>query len=748
MNSTSIIGQSPTRLDGWDKVSGKARYIADLAPENLAYGAVFRSTRHHALIKKLDTGAAQNIPGVLKIITIEDVPGQKIYGAINPDRPALAQGKVRFFGEPIAIIVANRPETAELARRAIQIEYEDLPAVFDPVQALEEGAPAVHDGGNLLGHFEIHEGNLEEGFAQADFIFEETFKVPRIYPGYLEPETSLAEWHADGHLTVWVSSQKPFNDRDHICHVLGLPPESVQVKIATIGGAFGGKEDSSLHILAALAALTTQRTVRMVNSREESLLAHPKRHPGELHYRVGVLKDGTLTALQVASYLDTGAYGSYGLAVAQLHTETLSGPYRIPNVHFDTYLAYTNSPISGAMRGFGAPQSNFAYESMMDILAARLNLDPLELRRKNMWRPGDCNVTRVPVNQAESLQKIAQAAEEEIARLKQLPVTPGMSGGIGLAFSVQTMGLGRGVPDDSTNRLEWLPDGRVLVRIGAPDLGQGLNTIAAQITADALGLRLQDVEIAPLDSFISPDGGVTCGSRMTYSVGNSLLIAAQNAVEALKKAAAEMLSTSPDQLHYESGQLTRIGQPDAAPIPAAEITSRAAELDQTLMGSGTFSFPYGPETPDHLPIGMPHVKFCMGAQIARVEVDPLLGVVMVREIVAIHDLGKVINRTNVEGQIEGGVVMGLGFALSENMTLKNNGHWVENLTEYLLPTSMDAPPVIKCILLEYPEASGPYGVKGIGEIPLVPTPAAIANAVFNATGKRITSAPIRREDLI
>ena len=744
----TLIGKSILRSDAWDKVTGKAKYVADLQTEAMQYGVVLRSTEHHALVRKIDTTAAKNFPGIIAIITIEDVKGSKYYGPINPDRPILAHEKVRFVGEPVAIVVAKTLAAAESARAAIQVTYETLAPVFDPIQAIQSGAPAIHPDGNLLAHFEIEEGDPEKGFAEADMVVEQTFEVPRIYPGYLEPEASLAEWHPDGHLTVWVSSQKPFNDRDQICHVLGLPVDKVQVKSATIGGAFGGKEDSNLAILAALAAWKTQSTVKLVNTREESFLAHPKRHPATLTYKAGAKKDGTLVAMKVVSHMNTGAYGSYGIAVSQLHTETLTGPYRIPNVRLDTYLVYTNSPISGAMRGFGAPQSNFGYEGIMDILAARLGIDPITFREKNIWRPGDRNVTRALVNQPESLQTSLDLVREEIKRLKQIPPAPGMKSGAGFALSVQTMGLGHRVPDDSTNRLEWLPDGKVLIRIGAPDLGQGLNTVAAQMTAEALGLPLDQVEVAGLDTFVSPDGGVTCASRMTYCVGNSLLMASQKAISALVNAAAELLHVDPGNIQYHNGHLLRLDQPGSDPVPAAEITSRTAEAGRVLSGEATFSFPYGPETPDHLPVGMPHVKFCMGAQLARVEVDPDLGTVKVKEIVAIHDLGKVINRINVEGQIEGGVVMGVGFAITEEMRLKADQRWISNLTEYLLPTSMDAPPVIKSVLLEYPEESGPFGVKGIGEIPLVPTPAAIISAVENAVGVRLTSAPIKREDLL
>lgn len=748
MSENTLIGKPATRIDAWSKVTGEAEYIADFPVKDVCFGFVVRSPHPHALIRRIDPSKALQIDGVLDVITIEDVPGEKIVGDIIPDRPVLAQEKVRLVGEPVAIVVAKSKQIAEQGGRAITVDYQPLVPVFDPVQALEEGAPRVHASGNLVSHIEVQDGEIETGFQSADVILEETFYVPHIYPGYLEPEAAQAQWSPDGSLTVWVSSQKPFHDRHLICQALGLPEEKVSVRVATVGGAFGGKEDSSLAILAALAAWKTQTTVRLVNTREESLLAHPKRHSGQLHYKAGFKKDGTLVAMQVTSHLDTGAYASYGPAVGQLHSEVVTGPYKVPNVRVDTYVVYTNSPISGAMRGFGAPQANFAVESLMDIAAEELGIHPIELRRKNIWRPGDRSYTRVRINQAESLQLSLDIAEKEYQRLKRVPATPGKASGVGLSLSVQTMGLGFRVPDDSAHALEWLPNGKVRLHLGAPELGQGLMTVAAQIAADALGLSLDQIEIAPLDTSQVPDGGVSCASRMTYSVGNAAIMASRQLIQALIQETATLLSVETAVLRYEKGHVIRKDRPDLPPIPVAEITSRLAENGKILKQQAVFSFPYGPETPDHLPIGMPHVLFCFGAHVIRVEVDPELGTIEPKEIVAIHDVGKIINRAALEGQVEGAISMGLGYALMEEMKLKPDGKWVDNLTEYLLPTIMDMPPVIKTVFLEIPEESGPHGAKGIGEMGLTPVASAVANAVYDATGVRVKAIPIRPEAII
>ena len=740
------VGKAEIRKDAWAKVTGAAEYVDDMVFPDLRYGVLVRSPHHHARIVRIDTESAQTSPGVLAVLTARDVPGRKTFGALVQDQPVLAVDVVRHVGEPVALVIAESKTAARRAREAVTVEYELLPAVFDPVAALESGAPQVHPGGNLLTSYDVSDGDVEAGLAAADVIVEQMFQVPRISPAYMEPEASTACWNGDSTLTVWVSSQKPFEDRRQIAEVLNLPEEAIQVRSAVIGGAFGGKEDSSLQILAALGARAIQGTVRLVNNRHESFLAHPKRHPAHLRYTLGAQRDGTLVALKAVIHMDTGAYASYGPAVGGLLTEMVPGAYRIPNVRVETRVVYTNSPYSGAMRGFGSPQAHFAIESMIDVLAARLEMDPLELRRKNILRPGDKFFTQVTLDEtAESLPIILDHVESARERLRQIPVTPGMVGGVGFALGMQSMGLGYRVPDDSTNRLEWGPDGSVRLYLGSPDLGQGLATATEQIAAEALGIPCADVQAVQIDTRLSPNGGVSCASRMTYLIGNSVMLAAHHLIDSLLDYAARNLRVPRRTLSYQNGAVIT---PAREAIDAAEFASRAADEGQPLVAEATFSFPY-PEstTPKHLPIGMPHVMFVFGAQVVRVEIDPELGSVRVKDLVAIHDVGQVVNRAGVEGQIEGGAVMGIGYALHESMPLKPDGRWVDSLSEYLLPTAEDIPDTIRSVILEVPEASGPYGVKGVGEMGVVPAAPAIANAVFDATGTRVTSIPISPEKL-
>jgi CO/xanthine dehydrogenase Mo-binding subunit len=741
-----VVGKSKIRKDTLAKVTGKALYAADIPADNICIGMLIRSSHHHAQIVSINKDSALKIPGVLAVISSEDIPGAKTYGALEPDQPALAVDVVRHMGEPIILIIAESQKIAEAAIKEVNVELQELPVIHDPVEALKSNSLKIHPNGNLLTQFDFEDGDLHAGFSNSDVILEESFNVPRISPGYMEPENSLASWNDDESITVWVSSQKPHDDRDQIASVLNIPPDRVQVKSAVIGGAFGGKEDASIQILASLGAYITKSTVRLVNRRQDSFVGHPKRHPALMEYKIGARNDGTLLALEATVFLDTGAYASYGPAVGSLLTEMLSGSYAIPNVHVNTQVVYTNNPLSGAMRGFGSPQAHFALESMIDILAAELNIDPLDLRRKNILKPGDKFFTHVELNNtASSLPKCLDHAEAALKQLSQVPASPGKISGVGMALGMQSMGLGAKVADLSTHRLEWAPDGSVLLYLGAADLGQGLAAAAEQITAEALGLPFESVTSVDLDTMITPNGGVTCASRMTYMTGNAVIVAADLLKQNLLYEASKMLSTPLDQLSYQDGMVIC---PDGSQLKVEEFTGRAVDAGVKIQAEGSFLFPYPEETtPQHLPIGMPHVIFCFAAQVARVEIDPELGTVEVKDIVAIHDVGKAINPTGVEGQIEGGVATGIGYALYENVALKEDNQWVNSFSEYLLATAKDMPN-IQTIILEIPEASGPYGVKGIGESVLVPTAPAITNAVYNALGKRITSIPINPEDLL
>ncbi len=741
---TSTVGKAKARKDAWNKVTGAAIYAADIAMVDVYHGMLVRSPYHAARIRRINGEPARQVPGVAAVLTIDDVPGSKSFGYLEiQDQPPLADGVTRHMGEPVALVIGESKAAARLGCTLVEVEYEKLAPVFDPELAAADGAPLVHEDGNIVASYDIKEGDVEAAFAAAETILDEQFSVPRIHPGYIEPENALARWNDDGTVRVFVSSQQPFSDQLQIAQVLGLAEENVRVKSAVIGGGFGGKEDSSLAILAALGAQAVRGAVRIVNNRRESFLAHPKRHAVKIRYRLGAKNDGTLLALQVKAYLDTGAYHSFGSAVGAIVTETVGGLYRIPNVDLEVHVVYTNSPYCGAMRGFGTPQAVFAVESMMDRLAERLGIDPIDLREANIFRPGDKSYTGMPLHEtAASLKTCLENGREARERLQKIGPASGKLSGVGMALGLQPMGF----PDDSSHRLEWLPDGKVRLYLGAPDIGQGLATAAELVTAEELGLPYEQIETVAVDTAISPMGGPTCASRMTYMTGNALIEAASMLKKQLLELAARMMDLSPQQLTYEQGMVIL---PNGDKVGAVEFVSRAAEEGRPIKAEGTYSFP-NPKTiiPQFLPLGVHQILFTVACQVARVEVDPELGTVEITDLVAIHDVGRMISKSAVEGQIDGGVLTGIGYALYEEMTLKEDGQWVDSFSEYLLPTSQDLPRNYERIILEIPEESGPYGAKGVGEITLVPTAPAIAAAVHEAVGVRINKLPIKPSDLV
>ncbi len=747
MDKLKAVSKSECRVDGWDKVTGKAQYGADIHLPHMLHMAVLRSPHHHARIKSIDSGPARSVNGVFAIVTGFDLPGAKSFGPEVEDKPALAFDEVRHMGDHVALVVAKTRAIAVEAANKIVVEYEVLPAVFDPVEALQAGAPQVHSAGNLLADHDYSVGDIEKGFAEADVIVERTFNVQRISPAYLEPEMAVASWQADDTLKVWSCSQMPFSDRADIAKILKMPEEKIHVVTPAIGGSFGGKSDSTMAILAALGAWAVKGNVSLVNSRQESMVAYPKRHPGVIHYKIGARRDGMLVALNADMVFNTGAYASFGPSVGAISAEMATGPYHIPNVHSRSRVVYTNTPISGSIRGVSGPQTCFVFELAMDMVADKLKMDPIELRKKNSWKLGGSTYLGLEFKDSPSLNICLDRAKDAREELLRKPATPGKLCGVGVASSLLKMGMGRGVPDASTNRIEWLPGGRVLLWLGSPDIGQGLKTVGTQMAAELLGIPVRDIELAQLDTSVSPNGGPTNTSRTTLMIGNSLTGAAAKAIAALLDFAASELDPDAKDLSYTEGNVQFTSPKGSFKLPLAYFTNKAAEKGIRLTGEATYEFPKRPDGPAQYPTGLPHVKFCFGAHVARVEVDPALGTVEVTDYVAIHDVGKAINPMSVEGQIEGGVIMGLGYALMEEMKLRPNGAWIDNLSEYIIPTALDAPH-ITAVIVEQPDPDGPFGSKGLGEQVTVAVAPAIANAVFNATGRRITSLPITPEALI
>lgn len=744
-NKYNSIGQGALRKDAWGKVTGATQYGADIQLDHMRYGKVVRSPFHHAELLSIDTTQAEQMPGIIAVLTADDIPGAKDHGALIQDQPALAYDRVRHMGEPVALVIGETAEAAEMALSQVKVKYKELPFIIDPEEALNENAPKLYEKGNLMGEYHLKQGDFETGLGESDIIIEKTFELPSVSPAYMETELALSAYKEGGSLTVWVSSQRPFEDRHEISEVLSLPQEKIRVKCLTVGGGFGGKEDSELPILAALAAWNIRGNVQIVNSRNESMLAHPKRHAARFYYKAGINHDGKLNALSAKVFVDTGAYASLGPAVGGLLTEMVPGSYHIPNIKVDTYLAYTNRSISGAMRGFGGPQSNFGLESMIDELAEKLRLDAIEIRRRNIFTAEDHLYTGVPLKQkADALPICLDKGEEIWKQFEKSPVTPGKQSGIGIAIGSQTMGLGAGVPNDSGQRLEWLADGSIRILAGAPELGQGLTAVMEQVVSEKLGLPYDKIHSKLVDSKYSLDGAVTCASSMTYLAGNALIAASDKLITKLLNTASEVWSLPVEALSYKDGILRK---PNNEKVSVETFFQLLPPEKLPLKSESIFSFPYPEEiTPKGHPIGIPHVQICFGIHITRVEVDPLTGQVDVKESKSVNDVGHIINRKGVEGQIEGGVAMGLGYALMEEFSLKSNQSWTDNFTEYLIPTAQDVPD-FESIVIEIPEESGPFGAKGVGEMGPVPVGAAVNNAIFNAVGVRLDSLPLTAEKI-
>lgn len=748
------IGRSLPRPDAVAKVTGAAKYAGDLEFPSMLYAAVLRSRYPHARLLRVDTAQAKALPGVVAVLTAADVPGAKNHGISRPDWPVLAYDKVRYLGDAVAIVAA---ETAEIARQAlglIEVAYEPLPGVFTAQEALAPDAPAIHSDGNLLKHIPVRKGDVAAGFAQADVIVENEYHTPAVDHVFLEPEAGVATVDGDGKITVYVGSQIPFADRKQVAAALALPLEKVRIVHTPVGGAFGGKEDISVQIHVALLAQATQRPVKLVYSREESIVAHPKRHATTIRLKTGATRDGRLTAVQATIWGDTGAYASLGEHVMTRSATHAAGPYEVPNVWVDCYAAYTNNTPAGAMRGFGVPQVCFAMETQMDILAERLGLDPLELRRRNALRLGSTTATgqvlRESVGLLETIDRVAAALQEadvrsnDFSRLGTQPcpqpatevvTTSTWRRGIGIACCYKNVGLGEGVADSAGADVELLDDGSAIVRAGAAEVGQGVIGVAAQIVAEELGVPYGRIRVILGDTAETLDGGATTASRQTFITGNAVRLAACQVREALAQAVAEELDVPPDSLVFQEGRIVAV--PAGRSVDLRRAIALAREEGRQLRAAHVYT------APRTAPLGQPgdaHFAFGYGTQAAEVEVDTTTGQVRVLRVIAAHDVGRAINPLALRGQLEGGVMMGLGYALLEQVESEEGRIKNATLARYKVPRISQTPEVVP-ILVEDRAAEGPYGAKGVGEITSIPTAPAILNAIHDAVGVRLCDLP-------
>jgi len=741
------VGHSHLRPEAVEKVTGEAVYTDDLVFDGMLFAKARRAMIPHGFLTKLDISKAKAHPGVVAVLTAEDIPAERNHGLVIFDWPVLVGigERVRYVGDAIAIVAAETQEIAEQASALIEAEFDLQPVITNPVQARQEGVPQLHEKGNLLKHIKVRKGDMEKGFAESDVILEHTFHTAITDHAFLEPECSIAVPLPDGRMEIYVGSQIPYQDRTQVARVMGWPEERVRVVGQLMGGGFGGKEDVMGQIHVAMLANVTQRPVKLLFDRHESLLVHPKRHGTQIRLKMGAKKNGCLVAMETELYGDTGAYASLGEKVMTRATTHSAGPYDIPNVRADCYAMYTNNPPAGAFRGFGVTQSAFAVESMMDKLAEALNIDPVELRRMNSLHVGSITNTGQVLRESVGLRECLDKVDAEMRRQNPDPFSPAVvsaqDGNLvrawGFAAAYKNTGLGGGAPDISGADVELYADGTFQVRSSAAELGQGLVTVMRLIVAEEMSVPPETVRVLVMDTDLTPNGGPTTASRQTFVTGNASRYAARTLRDQITAAMAEKYDVRPEQIRFVDG----IVHVNGHSLSYAEIYEEMTSIGQQPRVR------YMYEAPKTQPLGTGgdmHFAFSFGVQAAEVEVNRLTGEVRVLKVISANDVGMAVNPLGLQGQVEGGVMMGLGNALTEEFIVENGYVVTDHLARYRIPGIMLTPEIIS-IIVEHPVEAGPYGAKGVGEISSIPTTPAITNAIYNAVGVRVDKLPVDQE---
>jgi CO/xanthine dehydrogenase Mo-binding subunit len=708
------IGQSVRRLDGVGKVTGETPYPGDIDMPHQLWMKIKFSDRAHARIRSIDASAALALPGVHAVFTAQDIPCNE-YGLVTKDQPVLCgpgsgmpgADIVRCYMDNVAVVVADTEVIAAQAIGLIAVDYEDLPTVFDPREAMMPDAPQLMERypGNQLCHYRIRKGDMDAGWAAADVVIEASFSTGYQEHAYLQPEAGLGYIDEQGRVTVVVAGQWTHEDQHLIAHALGLPEDEVRVIYPAVGGAFGGREDMSVQIVLGLATWKLRHPVKIIWSREESIRYHHKRHPITMMLKWGARKDGLLTAMQAEVIGDAGPYNYTSTKVLANANLMVTGPYECENVHTDTYAVATNNIPTGAFRGFGAPQAAFAAESMMNRLAEALNLDPVAIRQKNTVREGSHLSVGTPLPAGVTMPEVLARCGEEFAALKVQNVrTPLMTSvhpvshlrrGYGMAAGFKNIGYSFGFPEQNWATVELYGAAeieQVVVRQGGAEVGQGAHTVFVQMAAEATGVSLHKVRLLGHDTAETQTAGSASASRMTFMAGNAIKGAAERALAMWKNEERPAIAT----YQYRPPKTT----------------------------------PYDPMT------GKSEPNFAYGyvAQAAEVEVDIETGLIHVLRVVSVNDVGRAINPQLVQGQVEGAVAQAIGYTLMEHLVSKNGRIVNPYLSTYLIPTVLDMPLEVKSVILEYPDPIGPWGARGMAEMPMIPLAAAIAAAVHDATG--------------
>lgn len=748
------VGRPLRRVDALGKAVGATVYAGDFTMPNMLHAKVFRSSEPSAHIKQLNVNKARALAGVACVLTADDLPDGKLITDMpgqtgqerrkESDAPVLATRGVRFVGEPIALVAAETLAIAERAIELIEIEYEALPGVFDPLEAMKPGAPIIHEPDNIVSSWKIRKGNAEAGLASADLIVENTFRMPFLDHSYIEPEAGVAWMDDQDVINIRVCTQVVEHFRS-IAQAVGVPHNKVRVRGTMIGGGFGGKEDITVEIFLALLTKETGRPVRLAYTREESILAHSKRHPFIITHRTGVKNNGRITGAKINMISDSGAYPYLSPYVLLYATVTSCGPYRIENLTVDSVSVATNNPFASAFRGFGGAQAAVAYEQQMDEMAKALAMDPLEFRKINYLKTGDSNAIGQQIKSAVWLEEEATQALAALGKKENIS-DDAIKMGQGFATTMQSYGRIMWFHDTSRSWVGIEQDGTIVVRCGAPDLGAGQANSLCLIAAEVLGVSLTDVTFYNSDSAVTPLAGTTTATRQLYMSGNATLKAAKMVREVLLDRAAEHFREKPNNLDLAENKVFIKSDPQQW-LSLADLSKMCAADGLKLQHLALFAAPFADKlNPENLQ-GDIFPDFTFSAHAIEVAVDTKTGEITVLKSIGCHDVGRAFNPIAVEGQIQGGSAQGIGYALMEEVQVKDGVIRTPSLSEYLIPTAKDLP-TTKAIILESGTGVGPFGAKGIGEPALTPVAPAVANAVANAIGVRIHNLPLTPERVL
>ncbi len=758
MSEFSVIGTRTANIEATQKSQGGGTYVSDHIFPGMLWGRILHSPFPHARILSIDTSKAESLPGVRAVVTAEDTL-KKPYGQIIPDEPILSIDKVRFAGEEVAAVAASDPDTAEEALELIKVDYETLPTHGTMEEALVADEEPIHADkpDNVAYRLELNRGDVETAMKDAEVVVENSVKTSLVHQAYMEPIAAVADWDPSGKLTLHASVQHPGMVRFVYGPALGIDPGNIRVIQSFIGGAFGSKFEHSVHLIAALLSRKSGKPVRLVFTREEEFLASRPRLPMNISVRLGGMRDGTLTAKSMDIIADNGAYTDYGVAIAGTTAYRMDNCYRIPNLHSDLRLVYSNRAPTGAYRGFGNPQGNMALDTSIDMFAEEIGLDPAEVRLKNIVRTGDVTSFGWKMNSAggaECIEKSIAACGWKEKRQKFSSQTGSKKRGIGISACIHVSG-NRGIFkefDGSSAILRLSETGKLLVISGEVDYGQGSRTVMAQVAAEVMGMNMEDVQVSNVDTDVTPLCLGAFATRTTTVAGLAIIDAASKIRKELLESASETLEASEDDLDIRDGRVFVSAAPERSTSvrEAAHHAVFNKNAGNPIVQRGEYNADKaGVEYPDPATKhGNLSTAYPFAAHVVEVEVDEETGQVHVEGFWGAHDVGRVINLLTAEGQVEGGFAQGMGYALMENIHYNNGTVENPNFYDYRIPTQMDVPDHIESLWVESDDPLGPFGAKGIGEPSLVPVAAAVANAIYNAIGIRIHDMPYSPEKVL